>query len=358
MRAACVRVLVAVLGASAPGPTLPLGLTSMLALAAMPGAGCKRPRAHDAQPDKDAAPAPAVVHAAPERQRIVITDIAVHTVDPPVVRELHPTELARQLGRALVMTDHFVAMADHVPAGYEPRPASLAVRIRYDVVEAGSTGAPAAVVGVEGTLAWEEQGARDPAPWDELIIEQPVHESADAPGHDDLVAALASDAVERLAGRLAERERLRAGGDAALTALLADAAAEPSAVLWALDLVDHHHRHRHRHLGLPALFEQVADRLESEAVEVRHHAVTTLAALDPQRAVDAITRRVRFDDTEVMTVVIDTVAALGGEDARAYLEFVASGHPEEDIRARAQAGMARLGRPGAGDAPVTRRETP
>lgn len=351
MRAACARILVAVPGASAPGLTLPLGLTLLLALAATPGAGCKRPRADDAQPGKDAAPAPAVVHAAPERQRIVITDIAVHTVDPAVVRELHPTELARQLGRALVMTDYFAALADHVPAGYEPRPASLAVRIRYDVVEAGSTGAPAAVVGVEGRLAWEEQGARDPAPWDELIIEQPVHESADAPGHDDLVAALASDAVERLAGRLAERERLRAGGDAALTTLLADAAAEPSAVLWALDLVDHHHGHRHRyrdrHHSLPALFEQVADRLESEAVEVRHHAVTTLAALDPSRAVDAITRRVRFDDTEVMTVVIDTVAALGGDDAHAYLEFVASGHPEEDIRARAQAGVARLGRPEA-----------
>jgi hypothetical protein len=76
---------------------------------------------------------------------------------------------------------------------------------------------------------------------------------------------------------------------------------------------------------------------------VRHHAVTTLAALDPRRAVDAITRRVRFDDTALMTVVVDTVASLGGEDARAYLEFVASGHPEEEIRARARAGMVRLG---------------
>lgn len=342
MRAACARVLVAALGASAPGQLLLSVALPGLAVpgAAVLGAGCKRSAAHDASPQgKDAAPA--MVHAAPERQRIVITDIAVHTVDPPVVRELHPQALARQLGRALVMTDHFAAMAEHVPAGYEARPASLAVRIHYDVIEAGSAGAPAAVIGIEGTLAWEEQGARDPAPWDQLMIEQPVHESADTRSHDDLVAALAGDAVERLAGRLAERERLRAGGDAALTTLLADAAAEPSAVLWALDLVDH----RHRQHGLLALFEQVAARLASEDAEVRHHAVTTLAALDPRRAVDAITRRVRFDDTELMTVVIDTVAGLGGEDARAYLEFVASGHPEEEIRARARAGMTRLAPP-------------
>jgi hypothetical protein len=335
MRAACARLLVAVLGASVPGPILLGPILPGAAGTAALLAGCKRPDRREAAPARDASAPPAVVHAAPERQRIVITDIAVQTVDPPVVRELYPQALARQLGRALIMTDQFSAMIDHVPAGYEPRPASLAVRIHYDVVEAGSTGEPAAVVGVEGTLVWEEQGARDPAPWDELTIERPVHESPDAPVHDALVAALASDAVERLAGRLAERERVRAGGDAAVTAVLSDPAAEPSALLWALDLVDHHE--------LPALFEQVAAMLDAEAADVRHHAVTTLAALDPRRAVDAITRRVRFDDTALMTVVVDTVASLGGEDARAYLEFVASGHPEEEIRARARAGMVRLG---------------
>ena len=352
MRAACARVLVAVLGAWVPCmavPCLPMPCLIVpcltLPAAALLGAGCKRPGADDAStqastqasgqasgPGKDAVPA--VVHAAPERQRIVITDIAVQTVDPQQVRELYPQQLARQLGRALVTTDRFAAMAEHVPSGYEARPASLAVRIHYDVVEAGSTGEPTAVVAIEGTLAWEEQGARDPAPWDHLMIERPAHESADQRSHDELVAALASEGMERLAGRLAEREHLRAGGDAAWTTALADPAADPSAVLWALDLVDHH--------KVQSLFEQVAAKLEAEATEVRNHAVTTLAALDARRAVDAITNRVRFDDTETMTVVIDTVAGLGGENARAYLEFVASGHPEEEIRARAHAGMVRL----------------
>jgi hypothetical protein len=352
MRAACARVLVAVPGASAPCRAVSCLTVSYLAVlcltlpaTALLGAGCKRPDADDAsghasgqastrasRQDQDAKPA--VVHAAPERQRIVITDIAVHTVDPEVVRELYPQQLARQLGRALVTTDRFAAMAEHVPAGYEVRPASLAVRIHYDVIDADSAGAPTAVVAIEGTLTWEEQGARDPAPWDHLMVERPAHESADQRSHDELVAALASDGMERLAGRLAERERLRAGGDAALTTVLADPAADPSAVLWALDLVEHH--------GVLSLFEQVAAKLEAEAAEVRHHAVTTLAALDARRAVGAITSRVRFDDTEIMMVVIDTVAGLGGEDARAYLEFVASGHPEDEIRARAQAGMVRL----------------
>jgi hypothetical protein len=323
-----------------PGPPAAwLALLALMSLvsASAPIAGCKRKGSHPAAEDAGAGEAAAVAHAAPARQRIVITDIAVRVVDPPVAREvveLWPRQLAQALGRSLLGSGLFAASAEHVPEGFEARPAALDVSIHYDVVEVGSPGELAAVVSVESGFVWEDQGARDPAPWDQLLVEQPVHESAQQRDHDGLVAALASDAVERLAERLVERERVRAGGEAALTETLADAAAEPSAVRWALDLVAHRR--------VQSLFDQVVAQLDAESAEVRQRAVTALAVLGDARAVGVITGRVRFDDTESLGVVIDTVAVLGGEDARAYLEFVASGHPEDTIRARASAALARM----------------
>jgi hypothetical protein len=309
-----------------------------LASAAALAVSCKRTssRATAGRAEDAGVAARPVVHAAPDRQRIVITDIVVRVVDPPVVRELYSRQLARALGRALVGSDLFAASAPHVPEGYEPRPASLDVLIHYDVLEAGSTGEPAAVVSIESSFVWEEAAAQDPAPRDRLMVEQPVPGGLDPSEHDGLVAALASEAIEHLALRLAERERVRAGSDAALAAVLTDAAADPSAVLWALDLVAHRRAR--------ALFDQVADKLDAEAAQVRQRAVTALAALDHPGALAAITEHMRFDDIESMGVVIDTVAALGGEDARAYLELVASGHPDDEIRARARIALGRLAR--------------
>ena len=299
-------------------------------------AGCKRKgsRPAAAREDAGAGKAEPVAHAEPSRQRIVITNIAVRTVDPPVARELYPRQLAQALGRSLVSSGLFAASAEHVPEGFEARPAVLDVFLRYDVAEAGDPGELVVLVGVESGFVWEEQGARDPAPWDQLLVERPVPTSVQPGEHDGLVAALANDAIERLAGRLAERERVRAGGEAALAEVLADAEAEPSAVRWALDLIAHRR--------VQSLFDQVTERLDAGSAEVRQRAVTVLAVLGGTRAVDVITARVRFDDTESLGLVIDTVAALGGEDARAYLEFVASGHPEDEIRARASAALARM----------------
>jgi hypothetical protein len=342
MRATCARA-----GIRRPDALLALLALASAAAMAVPSVGCKRKGSPGAATREDAGAggAEAAAHAAPARQRIVVTNIALRTVDPPEGREvdaLRPRQLAQSLGRSLVGSGLFAASAEHVPEGYEARPAALDVSIHYDVVETGHSGELTVMVGVESGFAWEDEGARDPAPWDQLLAERPVHQSVQPRDHDGLVAALASDAVERLAERLVERERVRAGGEAALAEVLADAAAEPSAVRWALDLITHRR--------VQSLFDQVVEKLDAEAAEVRQRAVTALATLGGVRAVNVITARMRFDDTESLGVVIDTVAALGGEDARAYLEFVASGHPEDDIRARALAALARMA-PAAPDTP-------
>jgi hypothetical protein len=312
-------------------------LLALLALAAAPAAGCKRQGARGTAPEDAGAPVTRAPLVEPGRQRIVITNIAVRTGDPRAdraVEPFEPRELGQALGRALVSTGMFAALPEHVPEGLQARPAALDVAIHYDVAETGQPDERVVLVGVECGFAWEDEGA-DPAPWDQLLLERPVRESAEVGDHEALVAALARDAVDRLAARLAERERVRAGGEAALAEVLADADAEPSEVRWVLDLVAHGR--------VQSLFDQVVEKLDADAVEVRRRAVTALATLGGAAAVGVITRRVRFDDTESLGVVIDTVALLGGEDARTYLEFVASGHPEDTMRERARAALARMG---------------
>lgn len=326
--------------------------TALLALAcaaALVAPGCKRsaPREAPAGPGDAAGEgtAPeAAVASAPER--VVVTGISVHTIDPDEAREIHPRALARILGRELVGSGLFAPDDADVPAGHAPRRAGLDVRIHYDVIDDGSAGGPAAVVAIDSAFAWEDPAAADPAPYASLLAEHPLDGSADEERLDGIVAMLARTAVARLAGQLVARERVRAGGEAALAAALAGSVArddagpgardpaEPEALVWALDLVAHHR--------LRALFDHVAAQLEAGAPEVRERAVTVLAGMGDPRAMAALTGRVRFDDTELMPSVIDAVASLGGDEARAYLEFVASGHPDVAIRARAQAALAVL----------------
>lgn len=324
--------------------------TALLALATCAvtlAAGCKRSGPRDAPAGAEDAAGPqttpeaaaagaAVVTSGPEQ--VVVTGISVHTIDPDEVREIYPRQLARLLGRELVGSGLFAGDARDVPAGHVPRPAGLDVRIHYDVVEDGSAGGPAAVVAIDSAFAWEDPAARDPAPYTSLLAERGLARGRSGEDLDGITAALARTAIERLAGQLVARERVRTGGEAALAEALAgpeprgEALVEPEAIVWALDLV------AHRQPG--ALFDRVVAQLDARAPEVRERAVAALARMGDPRAVAALTGRVRFDDTELLPSVIDAVAALGGDEARAYLEFVASGHPDDAIRARARAALS------------------
>jgi len=65
-------------------------------------------------------------------------------------------------------------------------------------------------------------------------------------------------------------------------------------------------------------------------------------AIGDRRAVSALTRLTRFRNTEKMAKIIDGIGTLGGREAREYLELVASGHEDADIRNMAAEALARL----------------
>ena len=110
----------------------------------------------------------------------------------------------------------------------------------------------------------------------------------------------------------------------------------PSEVIAALGAKD-------RRLVLAAMAIAASRRLEAsvplmskllrnEDSEIADRAIGVLVDIGDRRAVRPLTRLAEFSDTEKLAKVIDAVAALGGNEAREYLEFVAVGHPDADIR--------------------------
>ena len=90
--------------------------------------------------------------------------------------------------------------------------------------------------------------------------------------------------------------------------------------------------------------EPVARLLKHKEQAVADRAIGALVALGDPRAVKHLTRMTKFSDTERMAKVLDAVGALGGKEAVQYLEFVATGHEDEDIRSMAREALERMTR--------------
>lgn len=92
--------------------------------------------------------------------------------------------------------------------------------------------------------------------------------------------------------------------------------------------------------ALPALFEM----LKHPDMEVRDRAIGALIEIGDRRAVKALASSAQFSDTFELGKILEAVATLGGPEARSYLEFVASGHQSEQIRAEARVALSHLER--------------
>ncbi len=255
--------------------------------------------------------------------------------------ELYPRELAQRLGMHLTGSGLFASRASQVPPGHRARAATLDVRIRHDRVADGARGAQSLLVSIEAAFAWEDSESVDPAPWHSVIVERPLADGEPVAG---LTATLVADAMQAVGDELIARERVRVGDDQALADSLRSDPREIAAVLWALDLIAHRQRAALFDDVLAALSASDEPSVQIRAIETTLILARTLAARSgagamsaeqTQRAVLAITASARFDDPELSHVVIDAVAELGGDEARSFLEFSASGHPDERLRARA-----------------------
>jgi len=92
--------------------------------------------------------------------------------------------------------------------------------------------------------------------------------------------------------------------------------------------------------AVPALIKLL--RHKDPAVADR--TIGALVAIGDRRAVKPLTRLSRFSDTEKMAKIIDGIGSLGGKEAQDWLELVASGHEDADIRNLAREALERMGR--------------
>ena len=256
--------------------------------------------------------------------RIVLTHATINTVDPEKPRQIPVPELTKALASMLTKAEHYAHAAHAVPAHMRPRAASLEVVISYDVVEGDIS------VTVDSVLSWDES-SDDLIPSQKIIAARPVS-AADRSRLDEVVAGFVAQTVQRSAEALIAKEAIRTGVLAGV--IEGVRASDTEIATWALAVAGDR--------KLIGAFDVVVAALSSKNRDMRMHAVAALVEIADPRAVDFMAKSVEFTDHEMLESVIEAVAALGGEDARMYLDFVATGHPDMGIRAKAATALARL----------------
>jgi hypothetical protein len=146
----------------------------------------------------------------------------------------------------------------------------------------------------------------------------------------DLVKRIVKDVMRGLL----QRERLRQSDARAVIAALGSD--DPETRLAAVTAA----AERREGKAVTALIERLNDPDDA----IRDRALGALVEIGDRRAVGPLTRQTRFRDLDGMRKVVDAVASLGGDEARSYLEFVASGHEEREIRDLAREALDRLQR--------------
>jgi hypothetical protein len=126
------------------------------------------------------------------------------------------------------------------------------------------------------------------------------------------------------------------------------AAGDASAIVAAIDGADDDLREEGMRLAaerkeknaVPALIR----RLKSDDHAARDRAIGALAAIGDARAVRPLTEVAKFNDLSDLPKVLDALATIGGPEARSYLEFVASGHDNPEMRDLAKEALGHLDR--------------
>lgn len=87
---------------------------------------------------------------------------------------------------------------------------------------------------------------------------------------------------------------------------------------------------------LPACTDPILPLLKQDDLDLRDRAIGALGRIGDRRAVRPLTEVTKFGEVDELPKILEALATIGGPEARAYLEFVASGHDQPSIRARAK----------------------
>lgn len=306
-----------------------------LAVICLAGGGCKRPAA--------APPAPLAV-------RVVRVQVEPGDdwagIAAPAIGEAELTEAARAgLMRAGVRVElapekpepgDFTLQMELALKRVTPKPGTPSgERERLRALAAGQLRARAGA----SALAYDTAVAAQKAP--ELsrlqhvgVIERRASGDKDA----DAAAArqLARRAIDESAHTLGEQLQLLGSPSARLLTVVADGKADSDVRGLAAQLL----ALRREQTAVPALIALIKEK--DLAPGLRDHAIGALVEIGDRRAVRPLLDSVRFNDEIEMGKIVEAVAALGGEEARSYLQFVAGSHSDPRIKSEAQAALTHL----------------
>lgn len=266
--------------------------------------------------------------------RLVVTAIEADDRSRPkfAIAGLTSETVASWVKRRLVRSPRIVVAPAAGASGATGRsPASRRYRLRIEYglgLRDDGIGEPATVVAVSARAS---SGELDVAPLQASVI-APVPEDRED-------RAFLRAKVEQVADDLVYQAELTVGPEAEVVAALerAGTSAEgPERLAAAIEIA----AVRRVRSAVPALIQL----LKHEDERIADRAVGALVSIGDRRAVKPLTRVTRFSDTAKMAKILDGVAALGGDEAREYLEFVSSGHDDPDIRNLAAEARERMKR--------------
>jgi HEAT repeat protein len=240
---------------------------------------------------------------------------------------------ATQLAALLTRSEWMAAADEDLPTGHLARriEARLNLGGKYEAASAGAR--DSLIVVAEATLRFVDDGQSQLEPRAAVMIEHEF-ESEATDTMSSVTQEVMNHALARVAESLVARLRLRQASHPELLAALSADDQEPALRTWALQLAAER--------GLREAVPAGIAALSADDEGLRTAAIAALVELGDPRAVPALGKGLDFKDYESVAVIVEAVSAIGGEEAVDFLEFVQSGHPDEDLRARAQAGIERL----------------
>jgi hypothetical protein len=293
-----------------------------LAFALALGVGCgKASRSAPVRDGGRAQDAPARVDAAAVREVVILRQVSVDVVAPAGETGPAKDAIVARLSR---LGTGVVPDAASVPAGWAGRFGTIRAVVTYD--RGGTPRSPSILMTIEASLELDGDalGAAARAAGEGRVGPKGAPHAA-----DDLAATL----IDQVATELTSKLTLRAGTSADLVA--AATGTDSEAAAWALELAGERQDPALRDAAIAAL---------GQTLRSRTAAIQYLVALGDPATVNALTATVDFADQGQLAAIIEAVTAIGGQDAREFLELLASGATDSDIMARATDGLRRLDR--------------
>lgn len=296
-------------------------LPNLVLALVLAGAGCPQP--------KEAGSAPSPSSSSPAASAATPGVVAIRTIKVVIIadRQLEVPGLSQQVVEARVRAQ--LEAAPSIRFAPEGKEAGYRLVLEMAVARA----APGA--GLTGPAAAVACRAGIPGNVDAVVLRA----QAVAPLGDQLAQANVKKTLNRLLDAVLDDVIFQAGLSLASGEDLARQLAKLKDLQRLIPAVEIAGRRR-----LAQTVPPLIALLKHREQEVADGAVGALVALGDRRAVKPLTHLSKLSDTARLARILDAIASLGGDEAHSFLEFVASGHDDEDIRFMATEALERMKR--------------